>query len=59
MDQRVRKPVTVEDFAAAARHQGTWLLRGQPLARFPHRIFPRRPIPLIAPSLKIGLGPVR
>ena len=28
-------------------------------ASFPHRILTRRPIPLVAPRLKIGLPPVR
>ena len=34
-------------------------LRRQPFAGFPHGIFPRRPVALISPFLKINLGPLR
>jgi hypothetical protein len=48
--------VTIEDLAAGACHQGTRLLRRQPLAGLPHGIFPSGPVPLIAPRLKIGFS---
>ena len=32
---------------------------GNPFAGFPHGIFPRRPVALISPFLKINLGPLR
>ncbi len=59
MEQGVREAVAVKDLAAAARHQGTWFLRRHPVAGLPHRIFPIGPVPFVAPSLKIRLGPVR
>ena len=51
--------VAVEPFAARASHQGTVLLRRQPFAGFPHRIFPFGPITGVAPLLEIGFGPFR
>jgi hypothetical protein len=44
VDHRVLKAVAIEDLAAGARHQRVRPLRRQPLASFPHRIFPRVPI---------------
>jgi hypothetical protein len=51
--------VAVKDLTAAACHKGTWFLRRHPLAGVPHRIFPRGPIPLSAPGLKIRFRPIR
>jgi hypothetical protein len=51
--------MTVKGFAARACHEGTRLLRRHPLAGFPHRIFPRGPVLLIAPGLKISFGSFR
>jgi hypothetical protein len=45
--------------SARASHQRTGFLRRHSFASFPRRIFPCGPIPLIAPFLEIGLGPVR
>src|SRR5882762_3786053 len=59
MDHGVFETVAVEGFAAGALHQRTRFLRRQLLASFPHCIFSRDPISLIAPRLKIGLGAVR
>ena len=49
----------MESLTARARHQRTRHLRRQSLASFPHCIFLLGPIPLLPPSLKIGLGPLR
>jgi len=65
VDQVFLEAVTVEDVAARAfQIDAAWLpglpfVRRQPLARVPQRIFPRGPISLIAPGLKICFGPVR
>src|SRR6266853_6572210 len=65
VDQVFLQAVTVEDVAARAfQIDAAWLpglpfVRRQPLARVPQRIFPRGPISLIAPSLKIGIGAFR
>jgi hypothetical protein len=59
VDHGVLEPVTIEHFAAGARHQGTRFLRRHPLAAFPHGIFERGPIPSLAPGLKIGIRPLR
>jgi EcoEI R protein C-terminal len=59
MDHGVFEMVAVEGFAAGAFHQGTRLLRRQLLTGFPHRIFPRCPVSLIAPLLKVCLSTVR
>jgi hypothetical protein len=56
--QGVVKALAVEFLAAGAPHQRTGVLRPQPLAAFPHGIFPGGPIPRVAPGLKIGLGPI-
>jgi hypothetical protein len=51
--------VVIEHLAAGARHQGTWgFCDGNRSPAFPHRIFARGPILRVAPSLKIGLGPI-
>ena len=44
---------------AMGRLAGSIARRLKPLAGIPQRIFPRGPISLIAPRLKIGLGAVR
>jgi hypothetical protein len=59
MDHGVFETVAVEGFAAGALHQRTRFLRRKSLTGLPHRIFPRCPVALIAPSLKIGIGTVR
>ena len=59
VDQRVLEAMAIEDFAAGASHERVGLLRGKLLASFPHGVFPRRPVPLIAPCLKIDLGSLR
>src|SRR6266478_1674709 len=65
VDQVFLEAVTVEDAAArafqidAARLPGLPFVRRQPFARVPQRVFPCRPIPLIAPRLKISLGSIR
>jgi hypothetical protein len=46
----------VNHLAARAPHQRAGFLRRHPFAGFPHRIFPRGPVLLIAPRLKIGFG---
>jgi len=57
--------VTVENDAARAFHTDAAglarfpLVRRQPLAGIPERILALGPVPLISPSLEIGLGPVR
>jgi hypothetical protein len=57
--QGVLKPMAIEDLAAGASHKGAGFLRRQFLAGCPHGIFPRGPIPLIAPRLEISLGSFR
>src|SRR6266581_28220 len=59
VDQCILEAVAIKHLAAGTAHHRAGLLRWQFLAGFPHRIFPRGPISLIAPSLKIGIGPVR
>ena len=56
MDHGMFETVAVEGFAAWTFHQGTRLLRRKLLTGFPHRIFPRCPIPLVAPLLKVCLS---
>jgi hypothetical protein len=57
--------MAVEDIAAGALHEGAAglprfpFVRRKSLAGIPQCIFPRCPIPLIAPRLKIGLGSFR
>jgi len=58
VDQALLEPVAVEGFAAGASHHAVRPLRRQPFAGVPQRIFPRGPIALISPFLKIGVGPV-
>jgi hypothetical protein len=59
VDQALLEPVAVERLATGAAHDAGRPLRRQPFAGFPHAIFPRRPVVLISPFLKIGLGAVR
>src|SRR5438034_1378127 len=59
VDQRMFELVTIEALTAWAPHKRVWLLRGQPLAGFPHGIFPAGPSAGIPPLLKIRLGSVR
>ena len=54
VDQRIFEAMAIEDFAAGASHEGVGPLRGKLLASFPHGVFLRRPVPRIAPGLKIG-----
>jgi hypothetical protein len=56
VDPRVLEAMAIEDFAAGASHERVWLLRGKLLANFPHGVFPRRPVPRIAPGPEIRLG---
>jgi hypothetical protein len=52
------EPVAVERLTTGAAHDAGRPLRRQPFAGFPHGIFPRRPVALISPFLKIGRGAV-
>src|SRR5579863_10008537 len=55
MDQDFVGPMAVKGFAAGAAHDAARPLRRHPLASLPDRIFPRSPVALIPPFLKIGL----
>src|SRR6266852_6071109 len=57
--QGILEAVAIKHLAAGTAHHRAGLLRRQPLARVPHRIFPSRPVALIAPSLKISLSSFR
>ena len=59
VDQALLEPVAVERLATGAAHDAGRPLRRQLFAGFPHGIFPRRPVVLISPFLKINLGPPR
>jgi hypothetical protein len=59
MDHRVLEAVTVEGLAAGALHQRTRSLRRKLLAGFPHRVFPRGPVAIVAPLLEISFSSSR
>src|SRR6266436_265487 len=59
VDQSILEAVAIKHLAAGTAHHRAGLLRRQPLARVPQRVFPCRPIPLIKPRLKISLGSIR
>src|SRR3982074_998593 len=59
VDQGILEAVAIKHLAARTAHHRAGLLRRQPLARVPQRVFPRGPIPLITPRLEISLGSLR
>jgi hypothetical protein len=58
VDQGILEAVTIKHLPAGAAHYRAGLLRWQLFASRPHCIFARGPVALIAPCLKIGLGPL-
>src|SRR6266853_3340556 len=59
VDQGILEAVAIKHLAAGTAHHRVGLLRRQPLARVPQRIFPRGPISLITPCLEIRLSSPR
>jgi hypothetical protein len=53
------EPVTIKGLAAGTAHDRIGLLRWELFPTFPHGMFPRGPIALVAPGLEIDLGPFR
>src|SRR5467141_1923075 len=59
VDQGILEAVAIKHLAAGTAHHRAGLLRRQPLARVPQRVFPRGTISLITPRLEISLGSFR
>jgi hypothetical protein len=59
MDDGLLEPMAVEKLPAWALHERVRLLRRKPFASLPNGVLALGPLLLIAPGLKVGLGPLR
>jgi hypothetical protein len=59
VDQALFELVAVQSLAAGASHDAVRPLLRQQFASLPQLVFPRRPVALISPFVKIGLGALR